>query len=49
MNIIVREYKEYDAEEISHIVRKNLFEVNITDYGEEEIEKQVEKFKNLKI
>jgi N-acetylglutamate synthase-like GNAT family acetyltransferase len=45
MNIIAREYKEYDAEEISHIVRRNLFEVNIADYGEEEIEKQVEKFK----
>ena len=41
-----KEYKEYDAEEISHIVRRNLLEVNIADYGEEEIEKQVEKFKS---
>lgn len=45
MNVLVREYKEYDADQISNIIRRNLFEVNIKDYGEEEIKKQAEKFK----
>ena len=45
MNVLVREYEEYDAEKISNIIRRNLFEVNIKDYGKEEIDKQAEKFK----
>lgn len=45
MNVLVREYEEYDAEKISNIIMRNLFQVNIEDYGKEEIDKQAEKFK----
>jgi hypothetical protein len=36
MNVLVREYEEYDAEKISNIITRNLFEVNIEDYGKEQ-------------
>lgn len=45
INVLVREYEKYDAEKISNIITRNLFEVNIEDYGKEEIDKQAEKFK----
>lgn len=46
MNVLVREYEEYDAEKISNIIIRNLFEVNIEEYGKKEIDKQAEKFKS---
>ena len=42
--IIIREYKIEDIEEISTIVTRNLFEVNIKDYGEEMMKEHAKSF-----
>lgn len=41
IEVEVRPYRDEDAEEIVRLIRRNFREVNVKDYGEEEIEKLV--------